>query len=143
MNYREAAALLKTTNDRKVILKQMRKDIRQPVPAVRKSIKARALSSMPKGGGLNKWVAATRITAQVKVSSRAITVKLKGGRNSRGGRSDIKAIDRGRLRAPTWGHKPWHTQAVPSGFFSEPAEDSRAEWIAVVDQAVDTAIAQI
>lgn len=135
---------LKRFDGRKEVVKQLRAEIRKPVPVVRKAIRARALATLPKGGGLNKWVAATRISAQIKLSGRSAGVRLKGGRNSTGGRSDIRSIDRGRLRAPTYGHrgrKAWHTQKVTPGFFTKPTTETD-EWrkaaLAAVDKALDT-----
>lgn len=138
---------LKAFDDRRVILKQLRKDIRQPVPKLRQSIKANALSTLPKRGGLNKWVANTRVTAQIRVTSRTVTVKVKGGRNSQSGRSDVNAIDRGRVRAPSWpaqsNRRRWHSQTVAPGFWTKAVDKERAGWLNVIEQAVDDATATI
>lgn len=139
-------AELRAFEARKVIVKELRKSIRKPVPELRKKIRERATSTLPKGGGLNKWVAKTRMSAQIKVSSRTVSVKVKGGRNSLGGRSDVNAIDRGRLRAPSWGRRgkgDWHTQAVTPGFWSESVDDIRGDWLNVIERAVDDATATI
>jgi len=112
---------------RREVLQQLRKRIREPVPEVRRRIREEAIEDLPHGGGLNKWVAGTRITVQIRINSRTARVTLKGGRNSARKRSDIRAIDRGRVRAPAWGHRgigAWHTQAVKPGFFTRPAGDS-------------------
>jgi len=127
---------------RQEVIVQLRKRIREPIPAVRRDIKAEALATMPHSGGLNRWVAATRITATIKINSRAARVTLKGGRGSLRKRSDIRAIDRGRVRAPSWGHRgpgAWHTQGVAPGFFTRPAADA-TEWRKAIDRAVDAAL---
>lgn len=135
---------LKKFDDSREVVRQLRKEIRKPVPVVRKAIRRRALTTLPKGGGLNKWVAATRITAQVKLSGRSAGVRLRGGRNSTGSRSDIRAIDRGRVRAPTYGRRnpnSWHTVKVPAGFFTRPTTETdewRKSTLAAVDKALDT-----
>lgn len=142
-DWRIVYAELKAFDDRRAVLKAMRQGLRKPVPAIRQAIKDRALSTMPKRGGLNAWVASIRITSPVKVNSRQVSLKLKGGRNSKGGRSDISAIDRGRVRAPSWGRKgagAWHTQTVPTGFFREPAADAAGDVLTAIDGAVDTAL---
>jgi hypothetical protein len=128
---------------RREVLKALRARIRKPVPEIRKAIKARALDTLPGRGGLNVWVAAIRIGTTIKLSGRAAGVRLRGGRNSTGGRSDVKRIDRGRVRAPSWGRRTrgsWHTQTVPAGFFTKPAADVgpwRAECVAAVDEALE------
>lgn len=138
-------AELKNFDDRKVILRELRTEIRKPLPAVRKAIKARAIATLPRAGGLGRWAASTRITVQIKVSGRSLSVLLKGGRSSRGGRSDIRALDRGRVRHPSWGRRgpgQWHTQQVKPGFFSEPATDGD-QWRKVCLDAVDKALGSI
>ncbi|HET8716668.1 MAG TPA: hypothetical protein VFM50_02870 [Nocardioidaceae bacterium] len=118
--------------------------IRKATKPARKAIKVAARETLPKSGGLNVWVSRISILAQVRLSGRKAGVKLKGGRNSLGGRSDITAIDRGRVRAPSWGHRnanSWHTVTVKPGFFTDTAAalpDWRTEVDAEVDRALDT-----
>jgi hypothetical protein len=136
---------LRRFEGRREVVKQLRKEIRKPLPAVRKAIRRRALDTLPAGGGLNVWVSKIGITAQIRVSGRSAGVKLRGGRNSSGGRSDIRAIDRGRVRHPSWGRRgrgQWHTQAVAASFFTEPATAAR-EWRQACVAAVDNATAMI
>lgn len=133
---------LKKFDDRKTLVKELRKEIRKPVPSVRKAIRQRALGTLPRRGGLNKWVASTRITAQVKVNTRQVTVRLKGGRNSLNSRSDIKRIDAGRVRAPTFGRRgkgQWHSQEVEKGFFTQPTIETWL-WRHAILRAVDNAL---
>jgi hypothetical protein len=123
---------------RKEVIKELRVGIRQPVPTVRKAIKANAIATLPAGGGLNRWVASTRVTAQIKITSYSARVRLRGGRNSARKRSDIDAIDRGRVRHPSWGRRgpgQWHSQAVSARFFTEPAA-SAPQWMPAIDDAV-------
>jgi hypothetical protein len=127
---------------RREVLQQLRKRIREPVPAVRRSIRKEALRTLPHRGGLGAWVASTRITVQIRVSARTARVTLKGGHRSRRGATDLRAINRGRVRAPSWGHRgpgAWHTQSVPAGFFTRPAAEAR-EWRAAIDTAIDQAL---
>lgn len=138
-------AELKGFEDRKVVLRELRTEMRKPLPAIRRSIKARAEATLPHAGGLNRWAASTRMTAQIKLSGRSASVRLKGGRNSSGGRSDINALDRGRLRHPSWGRRfrgQWHTQQVTPGFFTQPATEGD-QWRQVCLDAVDKALRSI
>lgn len=135
------AAELKAFDDRREVVKAMRKAIREPVPAIRKAIKDRAVETLPSRGGLGKWVASSRVNASVQVNSRRVRMRLRGGRNSSGGRSDINAINRGRVRAPAWGNREsWHTQTVPKDFFRGPAEDAADDVKDAIDKAVDVAL---
>lgn len=138
----ELARDLRKFEGKKELTKQLRAEFRKPVPEVRKSIKARALSTLPKRGGLNVWVSKVRVTAQIKMSGRSAGVRLKGGRNSSGGRTDVRAIDRGRVRAPSWGRRgrgAWHTQQVKPGFFTEPAAEAKP-WRDACLKAIDNAL---
>lgn len=141
-DWKLVAAEIKGFDGRREVVKAIRKAIREPVPMIRKDIKGRALASLPRSGGLAAWVAASKVSASVKIKSRTVGLLLKGGRNSAGGRSDIKAIDRGRVRAPSWGRKgpgAWHTQTVTEGFFSLPASYRGPEVERVTTLAVDRA----
>jgi hypothetical protein len=132
---------LRGFRERKVVLKEMRAAIRRPFPIVKQRIKDWALTTLPKRGGLNAWAAATKVTLSVKTSGRSAGVIVKGRR----GTHDINAIDRGRVRHPSWGRRgagQWHTQTVPAGFFTRPVTEA-TEWHDEIDKAVDVATAQI
>lgn len=142
-DWRIVYAEIKAFDDKREVVKAMRKGIREPVPAIRKAIKARALSILPKRGGLNRWVSSIRVNASIKINSRQVSMRVKGGRNSSGTRSDIDAIDRGRVRAPSWGRKgigQWHTQTVSDGFFKTPAQDAADQVLHAIDGAIDDAL---
>lgn len=135
---------LRGFSQRAEIVKQLRTDMRAPLPEVRKKVKARALSTLPKRGGLNKWASRTRITAKITVTGRAVRVRVRGARKSLGGESDISALDRGRIRHPSWGRRyrgQWHVQRVTEGFFSVPVSEDdqwREACLAAVDRALET-----
>jgi hypothetical protein len=128
------------------IVKALRKEINKPVPEVRRKIRASAMAILPAGGGLNAWVAAGRVSSIVKVSFRTVTVELRGGRNSiNKKKSDFDAIDRGRVRHPSWGRRwegQWHNQLVEPKFFSGPAGEE-SQWAKAIDAAVDSALARL
>lgn len=128
-----------------ILIREVRAELRAPVPIVRTRIKATARATLPHSGGLGGWVAGTRITAKVMLGGKSVTIRLRGGRNSKHGRSDIRAIDRGRLRHPSWGRRgrgQWFTQAVTPGFFTKTAAEA-PEWDAAIDRAMARAVAQL
>ncbi len=138
---------LKGVTDRKDILKAVRKTIREPVPPTRKAIKAKALATLPKSNGLAKWVAATKITAKITLTASRVAVNIRGGRNSSTGkRSDINAIDRGRVRHPSWGHRgpgQWHNQTVTAGFFTKTVEENRGEFVEAVEKGANIVVERL
>lgn len=138
-------AELRAFDGKKEVRNAASRGIRAAVAPVRKAIKAAAIATLPAGGGLNKWVSRTRFTVQIKLSGRSAGIKLKGGRNSEGGRTDLKRIDNGRVRAPTFGHKTratWHNQSVTPGFFAKTASEA-PNWRNEVDREVDAALETI
>ena len=136
---------LRGFDGRREIVKAIGRGVRKGVPPVRKAIRDRAIATLPHRNGLGKWVARLSVTAQVKLQARSGTIKLKGGRNSQGQRSDIKRIDAGRVRAPTWGRRSgnaWHLQQVTPGFFTDTAAKAK-DWQDDVGRAVDDALDQL
>jgi hypothetical protein len=143
VSFEEFARELRSFDARKVVLRELRVELRKLLPPIRTEVKARALDTMPKRGGLNEWVAATRLTAIVRTTGRRAGITIKGSRKSTKNKSDMASIDRGRVRAPSWGRRggsQWHNQTVSAGFFSEPAandERLRAGADAALDHALD------
>lgn len=133
---------LRAFDRRREITKAMSKGIRSAVGPVRKQIRKVAVETLPRSGGLGAWVAQLRINLRVKTSGRRAGVTLVGGRNAQGGRSDMRRIDKGRVRAPSWGHKTkaaWHTVSVEPGFFTQTSADA-TDWHNQVDAEVDQAL---
>lgn len=134
---------LRTYEQRKDLTAHLRSRFRAAVPPVRQAIKARAVATLPRRGGLNRWVAALRITAKITLSGRRASVQIKGGRNSARGRSDIRRIDKGRVRAPSWGRRgrgAWHNQTVTPGFFTTTSSETdawRAACVAAMNDATE------
>lgn len=133
---------LKGFEARKEVTKALRKQIRQPVPAVRKAIRKRAMTTLPKSGGLNVWAAQTKVGVRVKLAGRTAGVKLRGTRKSTKEKSDLKRLDAGKVRAPSWGRRrrgDWHVQQVTPGFFTGPAGEID-QWRNACLRAVDDAL---
>jgi hypothetical protein len=145
VSFEEFARELRRFDDRRVVVRELGKELRGLLPPLRQAIRAHALEILPKEGGLNAWVAAARITLSIKISGRRAGVIVKGSRKSAKNKSDLDRIDRGRVRAPSWGRRfrgQWHTQAVTPGWFSEPAADENRLRDAA-EQAIDRAFDEI
>jgi hypothetical protein len=144
-SFDELVRELRTFRERREITNATVRGIRAATKPARQAIKRAAKETLPKHGGrngLNLWVSKISVLAQVRLSGRKAGVKLKGGRDSLGGRSDIAAVDRGRVRAPSWGHRTrasWHTVSVTPGFFTKTAAEL-PDWREDVDHEVDKAL---
>lgn len=81
--------------------------------AVRTSAELR----LPKRGGLNRFVAASRLSTRTRVSGKNVGVRIVAAKRG----SDVEAIDRGRLRHPVFGNRRvWVTQQITPGWFTVP-----------------------
>lgn len=124
------------------IVRQVQRQIDQPLPVIRTRVKASALGKLPKSGGLAAWAAAAHLTAQVHVMGDTVTANLKVHRTSLRHASDLRALDRGRVRHPSWGRRApsdWSVQLVTAKVYSEPIAESH-EWRRAVSAACDDAL---
>ena len=116
--------------------REVQRRLDEPLPQIRAKVKASALTKMPSRGGLAAWAAAAHVTAQVQRFGDKVTAHLKVHRTSLYRASDLRALDRGRVRHPSWGRRgtdDWHIQLVKPKVYSEPIAES-PEWRrAVVD----------
>ena len=123
------------------VTREVRREIDKPLPIIRARVKASALSKLPRSGGLAAWGAAAHLTAQVQVSGETVTAHLKVHRTSLYKASDLRALDRGRVRHPAWGRRSpgsWSIQMVTPKVYSDPIMRSR-EWRQAVERACESA----
>jgi len=137
-------AIRKMGSDR-TIIKNLSKEIKSFGPPVREALKASALATLPKRGGLNKWVAASRVNVSVRRGATTAGVSIKEGRNSAGGRSDLKGIDAGMVRHPLLGNRAhWYPQRITPGFATKTLEGPvLQEFQQLTVKAIDEAISEV
>ncbi len=143
VSFEQFANELKAFDDRKVIKNQIRRDMRKPLPDLRRAVRASAMSTLPSRGGLNAWIARARLTVIFKDAGRAAGLRVKVSRKAGDGdKADLKALDdAGSIRHPLYGNRRfWYPQGVPAGFFSKAWEDFRSVFIKAADDALDTAL---
>lgn len=108
------ARALKDAGD-KDLRRELLRGINRALKPAKQAVKDAARSQLPQRGGLAAEVAASRISSSTRTSGRSPGVRVTGKKSGR----DLRSIDRGRLRHPTFGRAPWVNQAVKPGFFSE------------------------
>lgn len=134
------AAEIRELGDGRFIVNDMSKRIRRSAGPIRKAVKASAVAVLPSGGGLGAWVARASVRASVRRGPRSAGVSVVGGRRSTGGRTHLKRIDAGVVRAPYYGHRSaWHLQRVTPGFFTTPMEEHAEAFRDDVVEAVNEA----
>jgi hypothetical protein len=140
-----ATLALRLARTSPAILRAAQREIDDPLPIIRTRVKASALSKLPKRGGLAAWAAAAHLTAQVHTAGQTVTAALKVHRTSLYKASDLRALDRGRVRHPAWGRRSpgaWSVQIVPAKVYSEPIADS-PEWRRAAVRAAEAGAAVI
>lgn len=93
-----------------------RRITRPTVNAIKKS----ARETLPKRGGLNRYVAANSVKTQVKTSGAGagmgIRITVKRSKRGGSGQVNVYGINNGEVQHPVWGHRPYLPQGVPAGF---------------------------
>lgn len=123
------------------VVREVQREIDEPLPLMRTRVQASALSKLPHRGGLAAWAAAAHLTSAVHAIGDTVTATLKIHRTSMHKPSDLRALDRGRVRHPAWGRRrgsDWHIQLVAPKVYSEPITAS-PEWRRAVVRACDRA----
>ena len=104
----------------------LRKQFRTAMKPLTSEIQESARSTLPRRGGLNEWVAASKITASIYTGQRRAGVDLKVSKKGSKRKHDIADLDKGLIRHPVHGNrKKWAYQSVPRGFASTPVRASR------------------
>lgn len=137
---------LRAFDGRRKIVQALRRALTREARPLVKRIRESAENTLPSTGGLDKWVARARVGVRISYGSRSSGIRLRAGRRSLTDRSDLAGIDRGKVRAPSWGHRTaasWHTVAVPAGWWSTPTEQHGDAFAAAADREVDQVLTEI
>lgn len=109
--------------------KELLRGIREAAKPMLAEVKEAARENLPKHGGLNNAVAASKLAVRTRAAGASAGVRVVGPR--------YRGADRGRLRHPTFGHDPWTTQQVKPGWFTETlqhhAPDVRAHLVEAIE----------
>ena len=98
--------------------RELLRGIRQATAPAKTTIPQSAREKLPRRGGLNNFVAdGLKVTSRASLSGAEARVRIVATDPPR---HDIAALDRGLVRHPTFGHKPWKAQRVEPGFFTDP-----------------------
>jgi hypothetical protein len=93
-------------------------------PAIRAAFKAHATAVLPHSGGLNRWVASSRMTFRKKRGALTGGMTVRVGRNSMSGRAELEGLDDGLAIHPLYGRRRfWYHQGVAPDSISEPIEE--------------------
>jgi hypothetical protein len=103
-------------------------------------VKQSARDSLPKGGGLNEWAAASKITVRNSLTGARVGTRIVVGKR----KHDISDLDKGSLRHPVYGNrKKWVSQSIAEGVFSKPLEHKAPEMQAALLAVMELTARQI
>lgn len=105
--------------------KEMNKKIRVATLPARPAIRASALATLPKRGGLNAYVAQATTTTSVLtgLKTAGVVVRVKRRNRRTGKPNDMKDMDAGDIRHMVFGNpRVWAAQSVPAGFATKPMQ---------------------
>lgn len=142
-SFEQFADELRSFSDRRTVINTVRRDLRKPIPALRREVRASAMATLPSAGGLNAWVARSSMTVRLRDRGRSAGVTIKLSRKSDDGdKAELNILDiTGGLRHPLYGHRGhWYGQRVPKGFFDRPWEAFRPDFLKTCDDAFDRAL---
>lgn len=120
----------------KELEKELAAGLRRAIKPMQREFKRGALGILPYRGGLAEWVAdGMRFRSKVSVGSKpraTVIASLPG--------HDISAINRGRLRHPTHGHRDgphWVTQEIRPGFWDDSGTLAAQDAAEEINKAID------
>ena len=96
--------------DRK-LASRIRKRLRDVAKPLGSEVRDSLADAMPRRGGLSDLIAASKVSVASTGASRHPRVEIR----VRSAGHDLESMDAGSLRHPTFGHRPWVGQSVPSG----------------------------
>lgn len=96
------------------------------VPTIERAASRRAISTLPRSGGLSTIVAALRL--QPKITRGKDLVRIRIRVLPKKNLLDPTSVNRGRLWHPTYGQKPNVVQYIPAGWFTLTVLEHRKEF---------------
>lgn len=116
--------------------------IRRATAPAKTAIPESARAKLPRRGGLNEYVATgLKVTTRTSLSGPMATVRIVATDPPR---HDIRAMDAGLVRHPTFGNRQvWRQQRIEPGFFTEPCMALRPGARKAIAVETDRVLAQI
>lgn len=88
----------------------IRRRLREVAKPLGSEVRDTLAESMPRRGGLSAMIGRSKVSVSSTSASRSkVEIRVRSAGH------DLESMDAGMLRHPTFGHKPWVGQSVPSG----------------------------
>lgn len=132
-DYKQFASNLRAAD--KTLARSIRKAVKESTKELGKQIITEGSEPMPARGGLRSRLQASKSTLSLTASRAALVLRNKGVR--------LDALNKGVLRHPLFGHRPWFQQSVPEGTYTDAWEKHKDDIIEVFSDALDTAAKEV
>lgn len=113
--------------------RELYRGLNRATKPLKEAAKRAARQDLPRRGGLNELVASARFSTRTRGGGRTPGVSLTASKAG----TDLRWIDRGKLRHPVFGRSTWVNQTVPAGWFTKTLEAEgpavRKELVTVLD----------
>jgi hypothetical protein len=121
----------------KSVARSLRKRLREAGKPLADGVLKDGPEGMPSRGGLADWLRQSK--GAISMTQTKLQIKL-----SRGGKHDLNAINRGRLRHPVYGNrKAWAGQEVPAGTYDAAFDKHGEQALPAVAQVLDDIMKEI
>ncbi|HQA14618.1 MAG TPA: hypothetical protein PLD94_10625 [Ornithinibacter sp.] len=88
----------------------IRRRLREVAKPLGSEVRDTLAESMPRRGGLSAMIGRSKVSvSSTSDTGERVEIRVRSAGH------DLEAMDAGMLRHPTFGHKPWVGQSVPSG----------------------------
>lgn len=105
----------------KALRKELYSGLQRATKPIRADVSRSLATRLPQHGCLARKMAKAKVTTRIKTANRNTRLTIRVS-SPRGEDFDVQAMDRGRLRHPTFGQRNWVTQQIPPGVVSDPLE---------------------
>lgn len=140
---REFGRALRTAD--RPLRRETTKALNDAAKPLQDAVGANARAELPSSGGLGARVAGMRYRVQRRGGRAGASIVIVGtlGKQTGGGQVDLKRMNAGRLRHPTYGRRPWVAQSVASGWWDKGADDAKPKVVSGIERALERAAYQI
>lgn len=128
--FRDVARQIRGAN--RELRKELARAMTKATKPLKVAVKRSARTRLPRQGGLGRRVARAKMATKTKVAGPTANVSIVAVH-----KYDLDAIDRGRVKHPTYGHKPWVIQLVRPGYWTEPLVQGGPQVRQEIVKAVD------
>ena len=121
----------------KAVARSLRKRLREAGKPLAQGVIEDGPEGLPSGGGLADWLRQSK--GAISMTQTKLQIRL-----ARGGKHDLNAINRGRLRHPLYGNRRvWVEQSVEAGTYDKAFEKHAEQALPEVERVLDDIMREI